>query len=93
MIDDYNAEYRVLFADTDYERLMQELTHGQSVWRRHPLTDDFTPFQIHSLTLVAKVWYKFLCVKIKPSLHLSTVTKDKAILLYAMTKGFHRVRH
>ena len=29
----------------------------------------------------------FLCVKIKPSLHLSTVTKDKTILIYAMTKG------
>ena len=41
-----------------------------------------------TLTLVAKVWYNFLCVKIKPSLHLSTVTKDKTILLYAMTKGF-----
>ena len=41
-----------------------------------------------ALTLVAKVWYNFLYVKIKPSLHLSTVTKDKTILLYAMTKGF-----
>ena len=43
---------------------------------------------MHSLTPVAKVWYNFLCVKIKPSLQLSTVTKDRAILLYAMTKGF-----
>ena len=49
---------------------------------------DFTNFQMHSLTPVAKVWYNFLCVKIKPTLHLSTVTKDKAILLYAMTKCF-----
>ena len=37
---------------------------------------------------MAKVWYSFLCVKIKPTLHLSTVMKDKTILLYAMTKGF-----
>ena len=43
---------------------------------------------MHSLTPVAKVWYNFLCVKIKPTLHLSTVTKDKTILLYVMTKGF-----
>ena len=43
---------------------------------------------MHSLTLVAKVLYNFLCVKIKPTLHLSTITKDKIILLYAMTKGF-----
>ena len=37
---------------------------------------------------VAKVWYNFLCVKIKPTLHLSTVTKDKTILIYAMTQGY-----
>ena len=43
---------------------------------------------MHALTPLAKVWYNFLCVKIKPSMHLSTVTKDKKILLYAMTKGF-----
>ena len=43
---------------------------------------------MESLTPVAKVWYNFLCVKIRPTLHLSTVTKDKTILLYAMTKGF-----
>ena len=30
----------------------------------------------------------FLCVKIKPSLQLSIVMKDRAILLYTMTKGF-----
>ena len=55
---------------------------------RHPSTGKFTTFQIHSLTPLAKVWYNFLCVKIKPSLHLSTVTKDKTILLYSMTKEF-----
>ena len=88
-MDDDNAEYRALFVDIDYERLMQKLTHGQGVWRRQPSTDDFTTFQMHSLTPVAKVWYNFLCVKIKPSLYLSKVTKDRVILLYSMTKGFH----
>ena len=43
---------------------------------------------MHSLTPVPKVWYNFLCVKIKSTLHLSTNTKNKMILLYAMTKGF-----
>ena len=46
----------------------------------HHISDD-------TLTPVAKVWYNFLSIKIKPSLRLSTVTKDKTILLYAMTKG------
>ena len=87
-MDDDSAEYRALFSDTDYEHLMQELTHSQGVWRRQPSTSDFTTFQMHSLTPVAKFLYNFLCVKIKPTLHLSIVMKDKTILLYAMTKGF-----
>ena len=87
LMDDGSAEYRALFADTDYERLMQKLTHSHGVWRRQPSMGDFTTFQMHSLTPVAKVWYNFLCVKIKPSMHLSIVMKDRAILLYAMITG------
>ena len=77
LLDDDSAEYRELFADAYFERLMQELTQGQSVWKLQPSMGDFTNFQMHSLTLVAKVWYNFLCVKIKPTLHLSTVTKAR----------------
>ena len=88
LLDDDSAEHRALFTDIDYEHLMQELTQGQGVWKRQPSTGDFTNFHMHSLTPVAKVWYNFLYVKIKPILNLSTVTKDKTILLYAMTKGF-----
>ena len=58
------------------------------MWWRNPSMGEFTTFSMTALTLVAKVWYNFLCAKIKPSLHLSTVTKDKTILLYAVTKGF-----
>ena len=61
------------------------------MWRRHPSTGEFTAFQMPALTPMAKVWYNFLCVKIKPTLHLSIVMKDKTILLYAMTKGFQFV--
>ena len=86
--EDDSEEYRALFVETDFESLMQELTQGQGVWRRHPSTDEFITFQMHALTPLAKVWYNFLCVKIKPSPHLNTVTKDKTVLLYAMTKGF-----
>ena len=67
---------------------MQELTKGKGVWKRQPSTGDFTNFHIHYLTPVAKARYNFLCVKIKPTLHLSTVMKDKTIILYTMTQGF-----
>ena len=88
LLDDDRAKYRALFADINYKCLTLELTQGQGVWKRQPSIGDFTNFQMHSLTPVAKVWYNFLCVKIKPTLHLSIVTKDKTILLYAMTQGF-----
>ena len=86
--EDESEEYQVLFVATDFEIPMQELTQGQGVWWRHSSTGEFTTFSMTALTPVLKVWYNFLCVKIKPSLHLYTVTKDKTILLYAMTKGF-----
>ena len=57
------------------------------MWRCHLSTGEFTIFPMTALTPVEKVWYNFLSSMIKPSLHLSTVTKDKTILMYAMTKG------
>ena len=84
---DDSEEYQEIFVATDFEGMMQELTQGQGMWRRHPSTGDFTIFSMTTLMLVEKVWYNFLFVKIKPSLHLSTVTKYKTILLYTMTKG------
>ena len=86
--EDDSEEYQALFVETNFESLIQELTQGQGVWRRHPTTGEFTTFKMHALMALAKVWYNFLCVKIKPSLHLSIVIKDKTILLYAITKGF-----
>ena len=77
----------MLFVATDFKGLMQELTQGQGVWRRHLSMGEFTTFPMTILTPMAKVWYNFLSIKIKPSLYLSTVTKDKTILFYAMTKG------
>ena len=40
-----------------------------------------------ALKLVPNIWHKFIYATLKPSLHLSTVTRDKAILLYAIVQG------
>ena len=79
--------YRALFLDTDYQLLMRSLTKGRDVWKCHPSTSEVTTFQMKTLKIVPKVWYNFLCAKLKPSLHLTTVTKDKTILLYAIVQG------
>ena len=66
---------------------MRVLTRGRGVWKRHPSISEVTIFQMKTLTPIVKVWYNFLCAKIKPNLHLTTVTKDKTIFLYAITEG------
>ena len=53
--EDDSEEYWALFVETDFEILMQELTQGQGVWRRHPSTSEFTTFQMHVLTPLAKL--------------------------------------
>ena len=64
--EDDGKEYQRLFVDTDFEGLMQELTQGQGMWRRHPSTGEFTTFSMIALMPVVKVWYNFLSIKIKP---------------------------
>ena len=66
---------------------MRVLTRGRGEWKRHPSTSEVTIFQMKTLTHVAKVWYIFHCAKLRPNLRLNTVTKDKTILLYAITQG------
>ena len=87
LVDDESKAYRDLFYNTDYQQLMRVLTRGRGEWKCHPSMSVVTIFQMKTLTPVAKVWYNFLCAKLKPNLHLTTVTKDKTILLYAITQG------
>ena len=87
LVDDDNEAYRALFHNTDYQQLMRVLTRGRGEWKYHPSTSEVTIFHMKTLTPVAKVWYNFLCAKLRPNLHLTTVTKDKTILLYVITQG------
>ena len=36
---------------------------------------------------VPNVWYNFICATLKPSLHITTMTRDKTILLYVIVQG------
>ena len=66
---------------------MKSLIRGKGVWKQNPSTLEVTTFQMNTLKLIPKVWHNFICAILKPSLHLSTVTRDKAILLYAIMQG------
>ena len=41
-----------------------------------------------SLIEEAKVWFYFIYLVILPSKHLSTIREKKAVLLYAILKGY-----
>ena len=87
LVDDDSEAYRALFQNTDYQQLMRVLTRGVREWTRHPYTSEVTIFQMKTLTPVVKVWYNFMCAKLRPNLHMSMVTRDKTILLYAINQG------
>ena len=85
--DDNSDAYRALFLNIDYQQLMRSLTRGRGEWKCHPSTLEVMTFQMKALKPVPKVWYNFLYAKLKPSLHMSIMTKDKTILLYAIVQG------
>ena len=87
LVDDDNDAYMALFQDTDYQMITRSLTRGRRVWKHHPSTFEVTTFHMKALTPVPKVWYHFIYATLKPSLHLSTVTRDKTILLYTIMQG------
>lgn len=41
-----------------------------------------------SVSQANQVWHAFLCARLIPITHLSNVTKDSAIMLYALAMGF-----
>ena len=67
--------------------MMRVLTNGKGVWKRHPSTFKVTIFLMSALKSVPKAWYNFIYATLKPSLHFSTVTRDKTILLFMIVQG------
>ena len=84
LVDDDSATYKALFHNTDYQMIMISLTRGQGVWKGHPSTSKVTTFKMKALKPVPKIWYKFICATLKPILHLSTMARDKTILLFVI---------
>ena len=87
MIDDDSDAYRALFQHIDYHMMMRVLTNGRGVWKRHLSTFEVTTFLMSALKPILKAWYNFLCATLKPSIHLSTVIKDKTLMLFAIVQG------
>ena len=80
-------EYDQLQESPKFKDIIKELTNGMRVWQR---TKTICNAYINRdyLSKAVKVWFYFINFVITPSKHVSTVRQDRAILLYALVKGF-----
>ena len=81
-------EYEELQENPKFEEIVKELIDGLEVWRR---TKTICISYIHkgNLSEVVKVWFYFINPILTPSKHVSIVRQDRAMILYALVKGFN----
>ena len=87
MNDEDNEEVRALYREPNYEKILQELTNGKSPWSR-TTKKEIMFFPRIRLTKIAKALFYFVSSKLVPSKHVSIVRSEKAILFYAIVKGY-----
>ena len=72
--------------DPDFEEVIKNMTKPGTTWIKG--REGGTVFHSKDLSQYGKIWYAFLCAKLLPSTHTSDVTKEKALLLYAIVQDF-----
>lgn len=69
--------------DVDLDAIVAELSIPGTVWKCRPGTTEQRTFPASSLTRFARAWFIFICSNILPSSHVTDVTVERAILLWA----------
>ena len=85
--DEDSLEFRSLYREPDYEKILEELTNGSTPWTRNA-TQEVMSFLRKRLIEIAKTWFYFISSKLVLSKNLSIVGRDKALLTYAIVKGY-----
>ena len=81
-------EYDQLQKSSNFEVIVKELKNGLRVWQRTKTICN-AYIDIGNLLEAVKVWFYFINSVLTLSKHVSTVRQDRAILLYALVKGFN----
>ena len=63
------------------------LTDGKEEWKSNK-KNPHESIAKGALTVEAKIWFYFLSSIVMPTKHVSIVRQEKAILLYAILKGY-----
>ncbi|KGN46897.1 hypothetical protein Csa_020731 [Cucumis sativus] len=76
-------EYDIYASEhVDVHQIIRELCQPGAEWVINP--GEPIRFKSSNLTVSNQVWHKFICAKLLPVAHTSSVTKERAILLYAI---------
>ena len=81
------AKFKRLKKDPDYQKILKELTYRKGLWEGNKKTP-YAKIARGNLTKKAKVKFYFLSSVLTPTKHVYTMRVDKAILLYAILKGY-----
>ena len=82
----HGSKFKKLLENPNFKKIVKKLTDGKAQLgqgKGGPKT-----LNRGSLTDEAKVWFYFLAFVLVPTKHLSTVREQKAIMLYAILKGY-----
>ena len=82
------VKFKRLKKDLDYQKILKEFTDGKGQWEGNKKTP-YAKIARGDLTEKAKVWFYFLSLVLTPTKHVCTVRVDKAILFYAILKGYN----
>ena len=81
-------EYDQLQENPKFEEIVKELTDGLGIWQRTKTIRN-AYIDRGDLLEAVKVWFYFINYVLTPSKNFSIVRQDRAILLYALVKGFN----
>ena len=87
LTDGDNIEYRELFRNPDYAKILKKFIFENTIWRRKR-SRELLDFSRGSLIEETKTWFYFMNLRLIPSKHVSTLYKDREILLYGIMKNF-----
>lgn len=76
-------------ADVDLEAIITGMCVPGTVWKCKAGTTEPLHFPAAALTRYARAWFLFLSARIMPSSHVTEVSVERAIILWAILNGYY----
>ncbi|KAK1387686.1 hypothetical protein POM88_015864 [Heracleum sosnowskyi] len=73
--------------DVDLDAIIAGMCIPGTAWQCKAGTNQQSKFPASALTRYARAWFLFMCARIMPTTHISSVTVDRAIILWGILTG------